>query len=155
MNPARFEAGAWLRREVGCCTNSPNAVNCQPDLFGRGMFREVMQAIRWSTRHVLKGNDMLTSRAQKMWSARIWPKQASGQLGAFRSRSVSPNAVNCQPDLFRGGMLREAMQAIRCGIVPQGHDKFRERPVERHGVRALVRCSIAQAKTTKLNGKLG
>ena len=105
---------------------------------------------------------MFTSRTQKMSSARVWPKQASGEPGTFRSRSVAQargrvlhQFINCQPDLFRGGMLREAMQAIRCGIVPQGHDKFRERPVERHGVRALVRCSIAQAKTTKLNGKLG
>ena len=93
-----------------------------------------------------------------MESARALPKQASGQPGTFPSRSVaqatvkvsnSPNAVNCQPDLFRGGMFREAMQAIRCGIVPQGHGKFRERPVERHGVKALVRCSIAQAKAKR------
>ena len=46
-----------------------------------------------STRHVLKGNGMFTSRAQKMESARAWPKQPSGQPGTFPSRSVAQATV--------------------------------------------------------------
>ena len=36
MCRACFEAGAWLRRELGCCTNLPNEVNCQPGLVWKG-----------------------------------------------------------------------------------------------------------------------
>ena len=34
------EARALLKREVECCSDRPEKVNCQPGLFGRGMFRE-------------------------------------------------------------------------------------------------------------------
>ena len=46
VNPACFEARALLKRELECCSDRPEKVNCQPGLFGRGMFREATQAIR-------------------------------------------------------------------------------------------------------------
>ena len=46
VNPACFEARALLKRELECCSDRPETVNCQPGLFGRGMFREATQAIR-------------------------------------------------------------------------------------------------------------
>ena len=40
VNPACFEARALLKRELECCSDRPEKVNCQPGLFGRGMCRE-------------------------------------------------------------------------------------------------------------------
>ena len=103
VNPAGFEARALLKRELACCSDRPEKVNCQPGLFGRACLEK--QRRRSGVARVHNGmasfeNGVFKGRGRSLWSARALLKRVSERCSDRPPRCVchglcAVNAVSC------------------------------------------------------------